>query len=403
MIRPGAALLIQALTLPLSAPVPKSFVARLDSHRPTLYGASYLVATGPYMVKSDASGKFAGIGYEAQKFLTLVRNPNWKASTDYRPAYLNQINVKIGGSPIATGERVLKGSDSVELDIPPQLIVKQAYRSYPSQVTFTYGEGDNYLALNNAAGPMKSVNLRRAIWAALDRQAIVQANGGSLFASPMTHFINPGAPGYEQAGGVTGPRVDYNANLHGNLDVAEKYMRLAGYPSGKYTGGATIQIVGADILAYPAVTDIVNRAFRSLGFRTHVIEVDFATAYTNFCSVPSREIDACPSVGWVRDFGDPQAVLYLPFSGSTINPTNNSNWGQVNDPRINSAMKRAALVSGLTPRAEAWARVDKMLVDRAVAVPETFAIAQTIESRNVAGVNAVWAGGVWDLDFTSLK
>jgi hypothetical protein len=66
-------------------------------------------------------------------------------------------------------------------------------------------------------------------------------------------------------------------------------------------------------------------------------------------------------------------------------------------------MEQAAQVNGLRARAEAWARVDKMLVDRAVAVPETFAIAQAIESRNVAGVNAVWAGGIWDLDFTSLK
>jgi hypothetical protein len=66
-------------------------------------------------------------------------------------------------------------------------------------------------------------------------------------------------------------------------------------------------------------------------------------------------------------------------------------------------MAKAAVVSGLAARAEAWARVDRMLVDRAVAVPETFDISQTIESRNVAGVNAVWDAGVWDLDFTSLR
>jgi ABC-type transport system substrate-binding protein len=82
---------------------------------------------------------------------------------------------------------------------------------------------------------------------------------------------------------------------------------------------------------------------------------------------------------------------------------NSANWSQVNDPRINSAMEHAAQVSGSTARAEAWAGIDKMLVDRAVAVPETFPTSQTIESRNVAGVSAVWAAGVWDLDFTSLK
>ena len=29
------------------------------------------------------------------------------------------------------------------------------------------------------------------------------------------------------------------------MAVAEKYMKLAGYPSGKYTGGKTLQVVGS--------------------------------------------------------------------------------------------------------------------------------------------------------------
>ena len=401
--RPGAGFLIQALTLPLSAPVPESFARRFDAHTPTSYGTTYLVASGPYMMKSDRSGRIAGVGYESGKSATLVRNPNWNSTTDYRPAYLDQINIRIGGSAIAVGEQVLKGSDSIELDTPPPSIVDQAYHSYPSQVTFTYGLGSDYLALNNASGPMKNVNVRKAIWAALDREAIVQATGGPLFASPMTHFIDPGVSGYEQAGGALGPRLDYNAHLHGDLTVARKYMRLAGYPSGRYTGSATIHMVGADSLKYPAVTQIVNRAFTSLGFRTHVIEVDFATMYTKFCSVPARKIDACPSVGWVRDFADPQAVLFIPFYGPSITPTDTANWSRVNDPQINSAMEHAAQITGPAARAEAWAGVDKMLVDRAVAVPETFPTSQSIEARNVAGVSALWAAGIWDLDFTSLK
>jgi peptide/nickel transport system substrate-binding protein len=219
----------------------------------------------------------------------------------------------------------------------------------------------------------------------------------------MTHFIYPGIIGYQQAGGAAGPRVDYNANIRGNLGVARKYMRLAGYPSGRYTGRATIQIVGADAFDDPAIAQIVNRTFRSLGFHTRVTEVDETTMYFNFCGVPRREIDACPSVGWTKDFGDPQSQLYIPFDGLGITATGSSNWGQVNDPQINAAMARAVRVDGLPARARAWANIDRMLVDRAVAVPEAFLNARTIESRNVAGVNALWNGGVWDLDFTSLK
>ena len=94
--------------------------------------------------------------------------------------------------------------------------------------------------------------------------------------------------------------------------------------------------------------------------------------YNKYCTVPAQEIDVCPNVGWGRDFADPQTVLYVPFYGPAITKENNSNFGQVNDPQINAAMEKAALVVGAPARAEAWARVDRMLVEQAVAAPEEF-------------------------------
>ena len=64
--------------------------------------------------------------------------------------------------------------------------------------------------------------------------------------------------------------------------------------------------------------------------------------YSKFCGVVSEKIDVCPNVGWIADFGDPQAVLDVPFNGNLIvkNGTN-SNWGLVNHPKINAAMEAA--------------------------------------------------------------
>ncbi len=402
-IKPGATLLIQALSLPVSAPLPESFVGPLDKHAPTTYGTQYLVSSGPYMIEADKTGKVAGIGYQPGKSETLVRNPNWNAKTDFRPAYLDEIKFNIGGDSTVIGQQVLKGSSAVQLDTPAQSIVKLGYQQYPSQISFTPGSGDHYVALNNAAGPFKNVDLRRAVWAGLDRAAIVKARGGSLVSSPATHFIYPGGNGYEQAGGAPGPQVDFNTNVNGNMAVATKYMKLAGYKSGKYTGSATLQVVGANSGNSPAIIQIVNSDLTSLGFKTRVSEVDQATMYSKYCGVPKQEIDVCPTVGWIRDFADPLSFLYATFYGPAIVPTNNSNWGQVNDPAINAAMQKAALVVDPTARTQAWANVDKMLVDQAVAVPETFENQPNIESKNVAGVNMLWNEGVWDFDFTSLK
>ena len=37
--------------------------------------------------------------------------------------------------------------------------------------------------------------------------------------------------------------------------------------------------------------------------------------YAKYCGVAAEEIDVCPNVGWVADFGDPQAVLDVTFNG----------------------------------------------------------------------------------------
>ncbi|MDQ6821483.1 MAG: hypothetical protein M3076_14305, partial [Actinomycetota bacterium] len=145
-----------------------------------------------------------------------------------------------------------------------------------------------------------------------------------------------------------------------------------------------------------------------LGFKAHVSEVDQAVMYGKYCGVPKQEIDVCPTVGWIRDFADPLTVLFVPFFGNyggiqNIIPTNNSNWGQVNNAPINQAMLNASLVVDPTARAQAWANVDKMLVDQAVVIPEEFDNQPNIQSKDVAGVSQLWNTGSWDWSFTSLK
>ncbi|HSZ70784.1 MAG TPA: ABC transporter substrate-binding protein [Solirubrobacteraceae bacterium] len=403
LTKPTATLLYGALSLPLSAPVPPEFAKALDAHSPTTYGTEYLVATGPYMLKSDSHGKFLGIGYQPGKSATLVRNPNWNPHSDYRPAYLDQIDINIGGEPTVIGQQVLKGEDVVQNDNPAQSIVKEAYERYPSQITFTPGSGTYYASLDTAHGPFKSLDLRKAVWAALDRDAIVKVFGGPLVAQPMTHFLYPGVAGYEQAGGTAGPKVDYNEHPEGDMAVAAKYMKLAGYASGKYTGSATLQVVGSTGEPEEGASQIVNQTLQNLGFKTRLSLVDRSTMQAKYCGVTAQQIDVCPNVGWVRDFADPQTVLLPTFYGPAIEASGNSNWSQINDPQINAAMERAELVVGEPAHAQAWAKVDEMLVQDAAAAPEVYASLANIEGRGVDGVNQLWNGGAWDYDFTSLK
>lgn len=407
LTQPQTQQIIGALSLPISSPVPQEFAGPMDKHAPTTYGTQAEVATGPYMIESNAQGVFAGTGYQTGKSLTLVRNPNWNPNSytsAYKPpAYLDRIQVAIGGDASVIGPQVLKGSDSVQLDTPSNNVVQLAYQSYPSQITFTQGSGDHYVALDNAHGVFTNVNVRRAVWANEDRAAIVKERGGPLVAEPATHFIYPGNQGFEQAGGYPGPQVPWNKDVNGNLAVAEQYMKAAGFKSGKYTGNQTVQIVGSNNGNTPAIVQIFNNNLTELGFHTHVSLVDQSAMYAKYCGVPKENIDACPAVGWLRDFADPLTTLYVTFYGPAIVPTNNSNWGQVNIPAVNKAMQQAQNIVDPTQSAQAWANIDKMLVNYAVAVPEDFDNQANIRSANVLGIDDIWNEGSWDFAFTSLK
>jgi len=398
-----APIVVASMVLPYSAPVPEEYAKRFDEKKPSEYG-NYQVATGPYMLKASSAGKILGIGYQPGKSATLVRNPNWSASTDFRPAYLNQINIAIGGDSNVIGRQVLEGSHLTQSDTPAAPILKLAFQQHRSQLQISPGAGDRYVAINNSDGPFRNVNLRKALWAATNREALDKLRGGKLVTDLMTHYLWSGVPGFEEAGGVAGPKVDYNEHPQGDAAVAEKYMKLAGYPSGKYTGPETLQIVGDSSPPANNVAEAVNQTLKNLGFKTKLNLVEHTVMYSKYCGVVSEKIDVCPNVGWIADFGDPQAVLDVPFNGNLIvkNGTN-SNWGLVNHPKINAAMEAAAKVVGEKARGEAWAKIDRELVEEAVVVPYEWSKEPNIESKDVAGVGQLWNSGTWDYSFTSLK
>jgi peptide/nickel transport system substrate-binding protein len=398
-----AGIVVASMVLPFSAPVPEEYAKKFDAKKPSEY-VNYMVATGPYMLKASSSGKILGTGYQPGKSATLVRNPNWSASTDYRPAYLDQINVSIGGDPEVIGRQVLEGSHMVQTDTPASPILKLAFQQHKSQLQISPGSGSRYIAINNSNGPFKNVNLRKAYWAATDREALDKLRGGKLVTDIQTHYLWTGIPGFEEAGGYPGPKVDYNEHPQGDMAVAEKYMKLAGYPSGKYTGTETLQVVGDSSPPANNVAEAANQTLKNLGFKTKLNLVEHTVMYSKYCGVVSEKIDVCPNVGWVADFGDPQAVLDVPFNGNLIvkNGTN-SNWGLVDHPKINAAMEAASKVVGEKARGEAWAKIDRELVEEAVVVPYEWGKQPNIESKDVAGVGQLWNTGTWDLSFTSLK
>jgi peptide/nickel transport system substrate-binding protein len=399
--RPTSGLVTGALSLPIGAPVPEEYAKEFDAESPSTY-AEHVVGTGPYMIQNDSEGNVTG--YKPGKSISLVRNPNWDPSTDYRPAYLDAIEIKEGFADANSAvRRILTGESQVNGDILPEPQgLKLAATEYPDQMGLTPGSGDRYISLNTSLPPFDDLNVRKAVLAGFDREAVRLARGGPLAGDIPTHFLWPLIPGFEEAGGEEGPGFDFLANPQGDDAVAAKYFRKAGFESGKYEGDEQILVIGENTGVDKRVSEVVRDEFTKLGFKVNLREVSSDTMYTKFCNVVATNYNVCSTVGWIADFKDPQAVLDVPFSGEAIVPTNNSNWPLLDVPAINKAMNRDTFVSDPEERAQAWAEIDRMITAQAPAVPYNWDTQPTLWSANVNAVLNLNNATI-DLSFTSLE
>ena len=343
-----ARVVVQALSLPVGIPVPEEYAKEFDAKNPSTYG-QYAAFTGPYMVENDPeTGELTG--YTPGKEIKLVRNPNWdgEATGDFRPAYLDSIDIQEGFTDLGSASRkVLSGEGQVAFDFPPtkSVIREAAQDAEPGQFQLPELPGYRHVALNTQAPPFDDINVRKAVIANSDREALRNTRGGPLVGSVATHYISPGFPGFEEGGGCEGPDLDFLANPNGDPELAAEYMRKAGFESGKCEGPeCEVSMVGDNIPPGRLTSEEFKGQLEELGFKVNFRPVDRTIMFTRFCSVPEQQPEVCPTVGWAPDFRDPQVMLDVPFYGPTIDPENNSNWPRLDVPEVNKAIEEARLV-----------------------------------------------------------
>ena len=397
--RPTAGTLVAALVMPLTAPVPPEYAARFDAGRRSTYGR-HQVSTGPYMIRNDAAGNLSG--YRPGRGIELIRNPNWVAATDFRPARLDAITIREGNTNIIrASRRILRGRRLLSGDFTaPLAAVRSRLRRARSQFAFVSAGTVNFIPLNTALPPFRNVNVRRAVVAGFNRAAALRIAGGRVAGDIATHFIPPAVPGYAEAGGRRAG-VDFLSDRNGDRARAARYLRRAGFRGGRFTGRRRVVVVTSNGPPGRALGRLTRREFTRLGFRVRLRAVPFNRMLA-ICGRPRARVHACPDFGWVRDFPDAQSVLDPLFSGSSILPERNTNLSQLDVPAINTAIDAARGLSDPTARARAWAAIDRRVTALAPGVPLTWPRFANIRSRDVIG-QASEALSTWDLSFMALR
>jgi peptide/nickel transport system substrate-binding protein len=393
-----------ALGMPISAPVPKEYAQKYDRTTPSTYGEEHAVYTGPYMVESDDQGR--ATGYVAGKTIRLVRNPQYTPVDDFRPAFLDEIEFQGGNEDAAVAtRRVLAGENLAlgELE-PPANQLQRLLESNKTELSALPAGGWRMISMDTSRPPFNDINVRKAVIAGFNRAAARQQRGGEALGPIAQHYIPPDMAGFEESNGVQGwpDEFDWMASEEGDRALSQEYFKKAGFASGKYEGDEELLLVGDNAEPDRSISQITEQQLNEMGFKTTLRLVTRDTMYTKFCNVSDSEVHVCPSVGWLRDFADPQTMLDPTFNGDNILETGNSNWPELDVPELNEKINQAKLVTDPAERAQAWADVNHDIVAQAPAIPYMWDYQAIAISPNMRGVQSGYSS-TWDWNFTSVR
>ena len=335
--------------------------------------------TGPYMLE----------GRMTKHGLVLVRNEyfdQWSAEAQ-PDGNVDRTEWTFGGTPDELADVVANGdADYMVEDSPPSRIedlrVSFASQVYEHPLLWLY-----YISLNTKLPPFDHKDVRRALNLAVDRQRIVDFNGGSAVATLTCQILPPNFPGYEPYCPYTiDPKPGEAVWTGPDMDEAQRLVRRSG------TAGTHVTYwYSPDFLGSPkAQAEYFVQVLKELGFVADLRSTGTVDEHFAALTDPSRGVQIAPA-GWSADY--PSASSFIgTLVGCDLFP--DPNYGGFCDRDIDRMIEHSVKVSTEDPAAsgQAWAEVDRAITDQAPFVSQTNPIRVDLVSKRLENYqyNPVW-------------
>ena len=302
---------------------------------------------GPYSIKNVVPNRS----------FDVVRNPSWTDSiVPGVPPGKVDISVKIASNTQTEAEQVLSNQADVfdwGDQLPPSLTAQvnsQAKDRFAKQNTIS----TFYFFLNTQTKPFNNQLAREAVNYAVDRRALARLNGGNF--KPTCWFLPEGLVGHP-----TGSCPYGDPNAAPDMTKAKQLMQQSGMVGQPVTVWGETRSPRKEFVSY--FTDVLNK----LGFKA---KSKILADAQYFPTIGNLKLN--PQTGfadWNQDFPNP-SDFYLLMDKNTIQPTNNQNFSQVADPKIQSELAALNPVSAdkLSTVASRWQQLDEYLAKKAYIV-----------------------------------
>ncbi|MGW1751872.1 ABC transporter substrate-binding protein [Streptomyces sp. NPDC002092] len=287
-----------------------------------------------YGLKPFSSGPYKFESYSPGKSLVLVRNTNWKASSDpVRKAYPDKITLDISTNQSDMDQRLINGDydiDASQTGLGPQgrtIALKQHKDNLDNPVSGFI----RYAVFPQSVKPFDNIDCRKAVIYAADHVSLQTARGGPIAGGDIgTNMLPPSIPGGE--GQKYDPYKIAGANKNGNVALAKQALKACGQPNGFKT---TIAVRNNKTQEVATATSL-QAALKQVGIQADIYQYDGSQS-AGIIGSPSNVAKKKLGIiimGWGPDFPTVQGYGIPLWSSHYILQSGNNNYALIKDKTI---------------------------------------------------------------------
>jgi peptide/nickel transport system substrate-binding protein len=287
-----------------------------------------------YGLHPFSSGPYKFQSYNPGKDLTLVRNTNWKQSSDpIRKAYPDKITVQFFSDANQLDQRLLNGD--LDLDINQTGMSPQgrttALKQHKANLDNPVSGYIRYAVFPQSVKPFDNEHCRKAVIYGADHVSLQTARGGPIAGGDIgTNMLPPSVPGSE--GQSYDPYGISGANKTGNAAKAKEELKACGKPSGFST---TIAVRNNKPVEVATATSL-QASLKKVGINAQIDQYD-GSQTTGIIGSPSnvkKKGYGIIIMGWGPDFPTVQGFGLPLWDSKYILESGNSNYALIKDKAI---------------------------------------------------------------------
>jgi peptide/nickel transport system substrate-binding protein len=267
--------------------------------------------------------------------------------------HLNRIDVNITSNTQSEAQQVLQNqADAFDPgDTLPPSILSQVESQASSRFSRESIPSTFYFFLNTRTKPFDNPLARQAVNYALDRRALVRLASG--FLSPECFFLPAGIAGHP-----TGSCPYGSKDGAPNIAKARALVKQAGLV------GTPVTVWGQERSPRKEYVEYYTSVLNEIGFKATPKIISDSVYFPTIGNASTN-----PQTGfadWIQDFPNP-SDFYLLLDARSIQPTNNENYGLVDDPHIQQELAKLNKVPAtkLSSVAGEWSALDEYVAKKA--------------------------------------